>query len=247
MLLLLKAIWHRVKIPLAILNAGLLFSPSCVGIPTTWNANDFSKFKDEEVSEDVAIWLESGKQSAITNRIGDEARGIAGSNRRERLFRVMGHIWRTFSYDPWLNAVAFSRTAEELFISRALGGCSDFALVEITLFRALGIPSRLVITANVDWMHSYSTDPLAMSEGHSFIEVFLEDKWYLVDTTYRYLFSDYDQESMSYPHGEYFCRRGKDFWDMGIKSLPDADQVLRSTASNYKAGFREPRYPKHPL
>jgi hypothetical protein len=239
-----KAIWRMVKIPLAILTSLSLFFAGCAG---SWNAKDFSKFEDKETGQDVAIWLESGKQSAITKPIVDDARAIPGSNRRERLFRAMNHIWTTFSYDPWMNARAFSRTAEELFISRALGGCSDFALVEITLFRALGIPSRMVITANVDWMYCFSADPLWMSEGHSFIEVFLEDRWYLVDTTYRYLFSGYDPESPSYPHGEYFCRRGKDFWEMGIKSLPDADVVLRETAASYQAGFREPRYPKIPL
>jgi len=235
------------RTPILILVFLFFVLQGCSGLPGTRAGYDFSQFQDQKMSEEVAMCLEGGEQSATTDRIVAEAKSISGANRRERVFRAMVHIWTTFSYDPWLNAEAFRRTAEELFTSRALGGCSDFALVEITLFRALGIPSRMVITANVDWMYCCSTDPLAMSEGHSFIEVFLEDRWYLVDTTYRYLFGGYDAESSSYPHGEYFCRRGKDFWDMGIKSLCDADEIIRRTAANYKEDFQEPRYPKHPL
>jgi hypothetical protein len=235
------------RTPILILVFLFFVLQGCSGLRGTRAGYDFSQFQDQKMSEELATWLEGGEQSATTDRIAAEAKSISGANRRERVFGAMVHIWRTFSYDPWLNAEAFRRTAEELFTSRALGGCSDFALVEITLFRALGIPSRMVITANMDWIYSYGEDRLAMSEGHSFIEVFLEDKWYLVDTTYRYLFSCYDPESPSYPHGEYFCRRGKDFWDMGIRNLQDAEETLRHTAANYKEDFQEPRYPKHPL
>jgi len=105
----------------------------------------------------------------------------------------------------------------------------------------------MVITANVDWMHQYREDGLAMSEGHSFIEVFLEDRWHLVDSTYRWFFSDYDPGSPYYPHGEYFCKRGKDFWDMGIRNLRDSDIALRERALSYKEDFREPAYPKYPI
>ena len=235
------------KTPILLFVLLFLVLQGCSGLAGTRAWVDFSQFQDLKMDGEVALWLEGGEQSAVTDRIVAEAKSLSGANRRERLFRAMAHIWTTFSYDPWLNAEAFRRTAEELFTSRVLGGCSDFALVEITLFRALGIPSRMVITANVDWMHCRPTDPLAMSEGHSFIEVFLEGKWYLVDTTYRYLFSGYDPESASYPHGEYFCRRGKDFWDMGIRNLQDAEETIRQTAADYREDFQEPGYSKHPL
>lgn len=64
--------------------------------------------------------------------------------------------------------------------------------MEIALFRALSIPSRMVVTCNVDWIELFKRDDLSLSEGHSFIEVFLEDRWHLVDSTYRVLFSGYD-------------------------------------------------------
>ena len=208
---------------------------------------DFTGYQDGPIPEEAARWLNGGAQSAITPRIAAEAREISGGNRRERLFRAMQHAWRTFSYDGWRNTDAFQRTADELFEGRVLGGCSDFALVEIALFRALGVPSRMVITANVDWIYEYSVDRLAMAEGHSFIEVFLEDRWYLVDSTYRWFFSDYDPGLPSFPHGEYFCRRGNDFWDMGIHSVRELEQRLVDLALNYEHDFEEPSYPKYPI
>ena len=224
-----------------------LFWAGCVPFFGTIFPFDFTKFHDGHIPGDVAVWLESGEQSAITSRIAKDSIKISGRNRRERLYRAMHYIWQTFSYDGWLNTEAFRRTADELFETRILGGCSDFALVEIALFRAVGIPSRMVITANVDWIYQYHQDGLAMSEGHSFIEVFLEERWHLVDSTYRWFFSGYDPGSPSYPHGEYFCKRGKDFWDMGIRDIEDVDTLLRKQALDYKGDFMEPSYPKHPI
>jgi transglutaminase-like putative cysteine protease len=208
---------------------------------------DFEKHHDLRLPADVAYWLKGGEQSVITPRIEAEAKKIYGKNRRERLFRAMRHVWEYFSYDRWLNTLKFTRTADELYENRVLGGCSDFALAEIVMFRALGIPSRMVVTANVDWIYQYRQDDLAMAEGHSFIEVFLEDRWYLVDSTYRWLFSDYVPGRPSYPHGEYFCRRGKDFWDMGLKDGGDLERELGERALSYPGDFKDPGYPKYPI
>jgi hypothetical protein len=175
------------------------------------------------------------------------ANEISGRNRRERLYKAMRKIWQVFAYDGWLNEVKFSRTADELYKSRALGGCSDFALVEITLFRAVGIPARMILTANVDWVEQRKRDELAPVEGHSFIEVFLEDRWYLVDSTYRWLYSAYDPKRPGFPHGEVFCMRGKDFWDMGLRNAGDLKRLMGAFALAHEGGYQDPRYPRAPL
>lgn len=235
---------------IALLLIPLLLSINLFGCTAFINIKsgfDFSLFKDSSIPEDVKPWLEAGDQSILTGSILEAAERISGKNRRERLYQAMDYVWRNFSYDIWFNSLAFTQTAEELFKSKKLGGCSDFALVQITLFRAVGIPSRMVITANVDWLLNSRFHSLAMSEGHSFIEVYLEDKWLLVDTTYRWLFSDYDPGNRSYPHGEYFCKRGVDFWDMGIRNVPDSDKLLKDLAANYCNDYKMPLYEKYPI
>jgi len=211
------------------------------------HASDFSDFQDGPIPEQVAVWLDGGAQTQITALISAEARLITGETRRERLTLAMARIWSGFTYDSWLNTEAFQRTAHEIFQSRILGGCSDFALAQATLFRSVGIPSRMVITANVDWMDQYRENPLAMSEGHGFVEVFLENRWHLVDSTYRWLFDHYDPENPNFPHGERFCKRGKDFWEMGIRNVQGFDELLREKAAGYAGDFVDPRYPKDPL
>jgi hypothetical protein len=223
-----------------------LFS-GCAHLVDTGYPFDFGRFNDSPLPEDVLVWLKGGGQSTVTPRIEAEAKKISGKTRRERLFKAMRYMWQYFTYDRWFKTQAFMRTADELYESRVLGGCSDYALAQITLFRAVGIPARMVVTANVDWIYQYLKNPLTMTEGHSFIEVFLEDRWYLVDSTYRYFFSEYDPGLPSYPHGEYFCKRGIDFWDIGIKSLEDMDRILRGLALNYRGHFEEPAYPKYPI
>ncbi len=223
-----------------------LFS-GCAHLVDTGYPFDFGRFNDSPLPEDVLVWLKGGGQSTVTPRIEAEAKKISGKTRRERLFKAMRYMWQYFTYDRWFKTQAFMRTADELYESRVLGGCSDYALAQITLFRAVRIPARMVVTANVDWIYQYLKNPLTMTEGHSFIEVFLEDRWYLVDSTYRYFFSEYDPGLPSYPHGEYFCKRGIDFWDIGIKSLEDMDRILRGLALNYRGHFEEPAYPKYPI
>jgi hypothetical protein len=223
-----------------------LFS-GCAHLVDTGYPFDFGRFNDPPLPEDVGVWLEGGEQSTVTPRIEAEAKKICGKTRRERLFKAMRYMWQHFAYDRWLKTRAFMRTADELYESLVLGGCSDYALAQITLFRAVRIPARMVVTANVDWIYQYLKNPLTMTEGHSFIEVFLEDKWYLVDSTYRYFFSEYDPGLPSYPHGEYLCKKGVDFWDIGIKSLEDMDRILRDVALSYRGNFKEPAYPKYPI
>ncbi len=203
--------------------------------------------RDEALPEQALLWLSCGEQSRVTDDIKKIAEGIKGETRRERLRGAMAYIWGNFSYDPWLKTEAFKRTAGELYKTRMLCGCSDFALVQVALFRALGIPSRMIITCNVDWIHIYRREPVTLSEGHGFVEVYLEDDWYLVDSTYRWLFSSYDPDSSFYPHGEVFVGRGRDFWDMEIRTMDDLDRLLKAKAASYDGGFCEPSYPKHPL
>lgn len=226
---------------------GILFTGGCAFYIMNLYPFDFERFHDKPLTEEVAVWLDGGEQSKITDRIMRVAEKIKGSCRRERLYKAMQVVWRYFTYDGWLSAVKFERTADELYKSRKLGGCSDFALVEIVLFRTVGIPAKMVITANVDWMVQYQMGSYYPMEGHSFIEVFLEDKWYLVDSTYRWLYSGYDPKRPSYPHGEYFLMRGKDFWDMGLRNADDMKRLFEAFALKYPGDFNEPHYPKAPL
>lgn len=215
--------------------------------PANKDGRNLTPISDRPLPEEVRPWLEAGRQSIITPAILQEARQITGKSRRERLFSAKAHLLSGFTYDPERNPAAFEISAEDLFSDRILGGCSDYALVEVTLYRAVGIPSRLVLTVNVDWMLQQPADPPALAEGHCFVEVYLENRWHLVDPTFRWLFSEYNPESSYFPHGEYLFKRGKDFWDMGIPDIRRFDQQLKIFCKNFKGDYIPPRYPRTPF
>ncbi len=206
--------------------------------------SDVSRSYDMPISDDISVWLEAGRQSRITPVIARTASQISGLTRRERLFKAVDYFWKNFTYDNWYSDKAFTLSADQLFKKKVLGGCSDCALVQVAVFRALQIPARLVLTANVDWMQAYQENDLLISTGHVFIEVYLEDRWYLVDSTYRLLFSDYNPDTKSYPRREYYCIRGRDYWDMGIKDISGLNIVFSEKALAFEGAlYRNPSYP----
>ncbi len=182
----------------------------------------------------------SFSQSDITPRIRDVALAIPGDDPFERLGAAMRMIIEDFAYDPWYNSRQFTRTADQLFQDRTLGGCSDYALVGLALFRAMGYPSLLVVTASDDWIKRYRDNDLSLVYGHSFIEVMVEGRWYLVDPNHFNFFEHYNPEEPWYPRNELYIARGFDFWDLGLRSTADAKKLLTSFAMETTLRWRSP-------
>ena len=213
------------------------------GVPK--GPTDVSKFVDQPIPAEAEEWLIPGPQTAIGPHISEAAAQIKGNNRRERLFKAVDYVWTEFQYDSWYNDKAFSRTADELFENRHLGGCADYALAQVALFRAVGIPARMVMTGNVDWMLRFQDNDLWIPTGHVFIEAFLEDSWHLVDSTYRYLFTKYDMNRKNYPRNEYFFFRTKDYWSLGVNTIDGLVEKYRPMANSFNVSmYQVTDYPK---
>jgi len=225
----------------------LFLLPSCTFMSGRGSPNGFLESPDSPIPDDVAVWLQEGEQTIPTHRILNMAKRISGRTRGHRVINAMNEVYRVFSYDLWLSSCQFTQTTGEIFEAREMGGCSDYALVQVTLFRALGIPSRMVMTANTAWMQRYRRDNRFITMGHTFIEAFLDDKWYLIDPAYRCIFSNYDPGSPYYPREQYFFRRGKDFWDVGIRTAEDLDEAMGKLAMDYTGDYKSPSYPQHPV
>ncbi|CAB5084676.1 hypothetical protein D3OALGA1CA_1427 [Olavius algarvensis associated proteobacterium Delta 3] len=209
------------------------------------NPIDVGKFEDRPIPEEAAQWLVPGPQTEIGPYISEVSVQIRGDNRRERLFKAVDYVWTEFQYDSWYNDKAFSRTADELFESRHLGGCADYALAQVALFRAVGIPARMVMTGNVDWMLRFQKNDLWIPTGHVFIEAWLEDSWHLVDSTYRYLFTKYDMTRKSYPRNEYFFFRAKDYWSLGVDTIDKLVAKYRPMVNRFEMSmYQVTEYPK---
>lgn len=205
---------------------------------------DFSGYQDQQLPPEVAVWLLEGPQTKLTPSIISVSKQIRGANRRERMYKAVDYVWANFKYDNWLNDKAFARSADELFETRALGGCSDFVLAQVTLFRASGVPARMVLTANTEWMTDFKENDLLITTGHVFIEAYLEDRWHLIDSTYRLLFEGYNPRLRSFPRNEFLFKRAKDYWSLGINDVASLDRVYQPMAKMFDlAAYSDPKYP----
>jgi transglutaminase-like putative cysteine protease len=88
--------------------------------------------------------------------------------------RVMSMLdWINRNVDYVSGVSDAETTAERTFVDRA-GVCRDFAHLGITLSRALGIPARAVSA------YALALDP---PDFHAVFEVYLDNRWWLVDPT----------------------------------------------------------------
>jgi transglutaminase-like putative cysteine protease len=88
-----------------------------------------------------------------------------------RVMAILEWIYRNVDYIPGVSDA--ETTAERTFIDRA-GVCRDFTHLGITLGRALGIPARAVSA------YALQLEP---PDFHAIFEVFLENRWWLIDPT----------------------------------------------------------------
>ena len=91
----------------------------------------------------------------------------------------------------------FSRTAEEIWKSGKLTGCTDCAMVFASLVRSVEIPATILATASEKWADKFlSNDDYRMHNGHTFCECFIEDKWILTDPTFRKITPNYNADKI---------------------------------------------------
>lgn len=162
----------------------------------------------------------------------------------ERMRLALGLLVQEFAYDPAYAGKQLTRTAEELFESRILGGCSDYALAGLALFRAMGHPCMLVVTVSSKWLERRRETPLAVGYGHSFIEVLIEGRWHLADPNHFTLYDNYAPNEPFYPHKELFMARGYDFRDLGLDSTADVQAMLERQAQKHQPTWRPPAMTK---
>jgi len=188
----------------------------------------------------AAVGAAGAGQTAPSPAIEAMARRIleAGDDDLERMRLALGLLVQEFAYDPAYARRQFTRSAAELFESRILGGCSDYALAGLALFRAMGHPCMLVVTVSSTWLERRAENPLAVGYGHSFIEVMVDGRWHLADPNHFVLYGDYDPKEPFYPHRELFMARGWDFHDLGLRSTADAEAMLQRQALRPQPAYR---------
>ena len=118
--------------------------------------------------------------------------------------------------------MAGKNTVDELFKIKTFYGCHSLALIISSTLRKFGFPSIMIETVDVQWGYKYNAGTVQYFAGHVLSEIYVEDKWILLDNNCTYV-EEYDFEDpfiskMSRPTNGYFVfAKGVDIWDYNGK------------------------------
>ena len=136
-------------------------------------------------------------------------------------------------------------TVDQLLEDRRLGGCHDHALVYAAVVRELGYPAIMVRSVSIAWINKFQADAeeAELHIGHVFVEVYLDDKWVLIDPTNGiYIEDNYNPAKAVIPlkghitglteeiYGFYIEHKGIDTWAFGIYSQADSTESMDELA-----------------
>jgi hypothetical protein len=184
------------------------------------------------------LYLAQGEQTRISNPAAlDSLRG------RQKGVAQLGAIYtwlRKFETYSARGATIGKATVDEVLASHRLSGCHDFALIFAAVARELGYPAVMVDTASIDWIGRFQRGEQGSHVGHVFVEVYLTDRWILVDSTSgAYVERGYDPTNSVFREtqsgssvGYYVMFKGIDTNAYGIYSNSELTQAMDSLARN---------------
>ncbi len=96
------------------------------------------------------------------------------------------------------------------------GGCADHAVVFGALTRACGIPCVWVKTMDLDWIREFRANEgkCAVWRGHVYLEVYIHDRWALLDATQLILYDDYKTTERILPGSRWAYDKGGDPYEL---------------------------------
>ena len=140
---------------------------------------------------------------------------------------------KNLRYDP--NAAYHWRNFDQIVDDGIIGGCADHSIVFGALSRACSIPTVWVKTMDYDWIREFKLlGPIGSWRGHVFLEVYIHDKWVLLDAQGMILYEDYDPNSHFFPGGRYAYDKGPDPYELILSVRWD---IWKKQTADYFAGF----------
>ena len=165
-------------------------------------------------------------------RIRTIAAGLKSDSAERTLLNVGHWVDENLTCDP--KAAYEWRDFDGLVDGKVYGGCADHALVFGALARACGIPTVWVKTMDADWIREFRQNGTCTTwRGHVFLEVFVRDKWRLLDASGKRLYDDYDPAARVLPGTRYAYDKGGD--PKALILSTDWERWQRQTAAHFVA------------
>jgi hypothetical protein len=150
-------------------------------------------------------------------RIMKAASQIEGTTPEEKLVSIFNWIQSNVSY----KADYFSewRTFDQMLDDKTQGGCAQYSVLFGSLSRACGIPTVWVKTLDADWIRGFRTKGTEGSwNGHVFLEIYIHDRWMLLDDTQLVLYKAYDTKTRILPGNRYAYDKGGDPYELVLSA-----------------------------
>ena len=161
------------------------------------------------------------------------AKTIKGSTPEEKLLAIHRWIESRFTY----KADYFSewRTFDQMLVDGAYGGCATYSVLFGSLTRACGIPTVWVKALDADWIREFRTKGTEGNwNGHVFLEIFIHDRWMLLDDTQLVLYENYDPKMRILPGNRYAYDKGGDPYELVLSARWELwKKQVRANFSNF--------------
>lgn len=141
----------------------------------------------------------------------------------------------------------FARTSEEIFRDKIWSGCSDIGTALAPILCINGIPTVYIQSAKIDWVKELQnhSNGAHLHQGHIFLEIYLNNKWMLFDSTAGIIYSNYDYHNYSLPNQYYVFSKSLTGHEVGCTNLENNNQLMDELFIDFDTNlYHEPNYDK---
>ncbi len=188
---------------------------------------------------DLEKYLIPGEESDLKDIYLEEIRVAVGTpeDTIDDVLKVCQWINQHFQFENAGGAMAGKNTVDELYEIKTFYGCHSLALIISSVLREFGFPAVMIETADVLWGYNYNEGKTQNFSGHVMSEIFVENKWILLDNNGTYI-EEYDCTNpfiskMYRPGAGYFVfAKGVDIWDYNGKDDSFTDNNMLFFSDN---------------
>ena len=189
--------------------------------------------------DDPDKYLIPGEQSDLKDSYLEEIRDAVGTpeNSIDDVLELCRWINVNFEFQNAGGAMMGINTVDELYEIKTFYGCHSLALIISSVLRKFGFPAIMIETADVLWGYNYHDGTTQNFIGHVMSEVYVEDKWILLDNDGSYI-EEYDTSnpyiSKRYRTnaGYFVFAKGIDVWEYSDKNESFTDDNMVFFAEN---------------
>ena len=189
--------------------------------------------------DDLESLLENTGQNEMSEEMKSFAEALPEIKTIEDLKFLDEKYYSMFSYEKNAGGMRMNLASSEIFEKKLYRGCSDIGLSIAPILRYKKVPTIYVDTARLNWIKNMS----ANTDGHIFLEVFLDNKWYLYDPTRHLVYDNYNPDNYSLPNDYYVFAKGLNAWQLGIADSYEQRHYLKERFNDFDiTEYKDPEY-----